>query len=76
MGQQPQVSFFYLQLPIASTTWKTRKLICNIEPLRPPPGSVVGEVGVYPLRFEARAQVEHYSPRPLDNALYTENIPP
>jgi hypothetical protein len=40
---------------------KPRKLICNIERLRPPPSSVVGEVGIYLLRLEAGPQVKHYS---------------
>jgi hypothetical protein len=36
-------------------TWKTRKPIRYVEILRPPPASVVREVGIYPLRFEAPA---------------------
>jgi hypothetical protein len=38
---------------MASPTRKTWNLIRNIEPLRPPPGGVVGEVGVYLRSLEA-----------------------
>jgi hypothetical protein len=64
---------------MADTSWKTKNLICNIKLLRPPPSGVVGEVALYPLRFEARPQIEHYSPhwpRTLASALDIEKVPP
>jgi hypothetical protein len=43
------VGFRNLQGLVARTPRKGWKLMSNIKPLRPPPGGIVGEVGVYPI---------------------------
>jgi hypothetical protein len=60
---------------MASTTWKPRKLICDIKPLRPPPSCVVREIGIYPLYFGLDLKENITSPTGPDllPVLFTQN---